>query len=307
MKNRSKRNHYCSMPKGYYHFSTSGLQNGKLFYTAAQFAYGMTLIGLITLWYDVKVYAFVLMPNHVHIILSGTGEDCVKAFDFLRRKISARLIEDDNPPLPEDYDFVLIPINDKNHMRSEIEYVLRNPLEKNYSTPEGYPWGSGWICHSEFPSLITGTKASDIPVRELRNMCNSKISIPDYWQFHPVLGLLPESFVDKSLIIKLFPSAKDFESLLVKDYESYSRIAKELGESPEYSDTEIADIRNQVLQTSFKGNNLNDLTTDSKYSLIGILSTKFNMSPKDISRAVYMREAIVRQVLNSKEFKSVMA
>lgn len=61
------------MPKGYYHFSTSGLQNGKLFYTAAQFAYGMTLIGLITLWYDVKIYAFVLMPNQYSAALVRTA------------------------------------------------------------------------------------------------------------------------------------------------------------------------------------------------------------------------------------------
>lgn len=303
MKNRSKRNLYFSMPKGYYHFSTNGLQNGKLFYTPAQFAYGMILIGLITLWFNVKVYAFVLMPNHIHIILSGTGEDCIKAFDFLRKKISARLIEDGNTPLPDDYDFLLVPINDKTHMRSEVEYVLRNPLEKNYSTPEGYPWGSGWIYHSALPSLITGTKASDIPIRELRRICSTKMSIPEHWQFHPTLGLLPESFVDKSLVIKLFPSAKDFESLLVKDYESYSRIAKELGETLEYSEAEIADIRNHVLHTSFKGNSLDDLTTESKYTLIGILSSRFYMSPRDISRAVYMREPLIRQVLNSKEYK----
>ena len=143
MDNRKKRDDIRSMGKGYYHFCTDGLKGGKLFYTSAQFAYGMILIGLITLKFNIKVYAFVLMPNHIHIILSGTGENCLKAFDYLRKKISIRLIHDEYPPLLPDYGFVLVPITDPRRMKSEIAYVLRNPLEKNISIPYGYPWGSG--------------------------------------------------------------------------------------------------------------------------------------------------------------------
>lgn len=158
MKNYKKRKEYGNKGKSYYHFCTDGLKTGKLFYTQAQFAFGMILIGLLTIKYDIKVYAFVLMPNHIHIILSGTGENCVKAFDYLRMKISARLREDGYLPIPDDYDFVLLDINNQNQMRGEIAYVLRNPLEKNYSTPVGYIWGSGWIYHSSIKDAVTGKR-----------------------------------------------------------------------------------------------------------------------------------------------------
>ncbi len=75
------------MGNGYYHFCTDGLLSGKLFYNDAQFAYGMILIGLLTLQFNLKIYGFVLMSNHIHIILSGTGDECVKAFDYLRKKL----------------------------------------------------------------------------------------------------------------------------------------------------------------------------------------------------------------------------
>ena len=302
MKNYKKRKEYGNKGKSYYHFCTDGLKNGKLFYTPAQFAFGMILIGLLTIKYDLKVYAFVLMPNHIHIILSGTGENCVKAFDYLRMKISARLREDGYLPLPDEYDFVLLDIKDQNQMRGEIAYVLRNPLEKNYSTPEGYKWGSGWLYYSFIPELIDGKSVMESSGREVRRITSTKDALPRNWRFHPVLGLLPDSFVDKSLVYKLFPSAKDLEAALVKDYESYVRIARTLNEGNDYSQSEIKDMVQQVLQSNFNGRDLGSISQDARCKLAAILASKYDLTPIQISNAIFLKEKIVRQVLNSKDY-----
>ena len=291
------------MGKQYYHFCTNGLNNVTLFWTPQEYAYGMILMGLITILFNIKVYAFVLMPNHIHIILSGTGEECVKAFDYLRKKISEMLVKDGRPSLPEEYDFVIVPVCDPLQMKKLIAYVLRNPLEKNLSTPCGYPWGSGWIYHSSLSGYFSGTKADDISVRELRRMCCSKVSIPKQWQFHPDLGILPESFVDKSLVNKLFPSAKDMETYLIKDYESYVRIARDVGETLEFTEMELRDIVNLALLKHFSVDDVNDLSPEAKSRLVCILSSSFDLSPKDISRCVFLKETIVRQILSSKEYR----
>ena len=60
------------MGNGYYHFCTDGWKAGNIFNTVGQYAYGMILIGLITLLYGVKVYEFILMPNHIHMIIRKT-------------------------------------------------------------------------------------------------------------------------------------------------------------------------------------------------------------------------------------------
>ena len=88
-RNRKEREQYSELKYGYYHLSTDGWKDGFLFHSRPQYAFGMTVIGLLTLMFKVKVYAFTLMPNHVHIILSGTGADCLKAFDYLKLKLSA--------------------------------------------------------------------------------------------------------------------------------------------------------------------------------------------------------------------------
>lgn len=304
MKNRSKRNKYCSMGNGYYHFCTDGLLSGKLFYNDAQFAYGMILIGLLTLQFNLKIYGFVLMSNHIHIILSGTGDECVKAFDYLRKKINERLLIDGFQAIPDDYDFLLVPITDLKQMKSEMAYVLRNPLEKNISIPQGYPWGTGWVYYNDVSGYFTGTKASEMSVRELRRRCCSKISIPDNWQFHDRIGLLPDSFIDKTLMYKLYPEAKDYETYLVKDYESYVRIAKELGDAIEFEYFEIDDIVDQVLQDYFGGASLNALSKESKAKLVRHLSMRYNLNPAEIAKSVKITEKVVRQILSSKEYRT---
>ena len=303
MRNYKKREEYGEKGKGYYHFCTDGLKTGKLFYTPAQFAFGMILIGLLTIKYDLKVYAFVLMPNHIHIILSGTGENCVKAFDYLRKKISARLREDGYYPLPDEYDFVLLDIKDQNQMRGEIAYVLRNPLEKNYSTPEGYKWGSGWIYHSSIKDAVSGKKVDEMSGREVWRVTSTRDNLPGNWIFNPDLGLLPGSFVDTALVYKLFPTAKDLEVAMVKDYESYVRIAKTLNDEIEYSKQELKGIVEQVLQSHFDGQSLDEMTLDSKYRLAAILSGKYNLTSLQISQSIILKETIVRQVLNSKDYR----
>lgn len=305
MNNRTKRNEYCAKGKGYYHFCTDGLKNGKLFYTAEQFAFGMILMGILTIKFSVKIYAFVLMPNHVHIILSGTGENCVKAFDYLRFKISMRLKADGYDPLPEDYDFVLLDNKDPNQMRCEITYVLRNPYEKNYATPGGYIWGSGWLYYSSLPNLINGEKAENLSVRKLQKVSTVNDPIPPHWIFHPDIGLHPSGFVDCSMVSKLFPTAKDFESALVKDYESYIRTAKALNENVELTQSELKDLVNKELHESFGGSNLWNMSQDDKYKLAVQLNNNYGLSPQQISDSIKLSEKIVRQVIHSKEYRIV--
>ena len=88
---RSERDHIHSLKKGYYHLSTDGWGEGFLFHNSEQYAYGMTVTGLLTLLFEITIYDFTLMPNHVHILLSGTGSSCLAAFDYLKQKVQTEI------------------------------------------------------------------------------------------------------------------------------------------------------------------------------------------------------------------------
>lgn len=288
---------------GYYHLCTDGLKDALIFNNESQYSYGMILMGLITLRFNLTLYAFELMPNHIHLILKGTGASCLEAFDYLKHKLSVRLHKDGYTPLPEGYGFKLVKIEDEEQFKREVVYVLRNPLEIGTYIVGGHLWGSSWIYYSHLSAALGGTWAGDMSKRQKIKYFTSEQAIPDDWQIHSYLGLLPGSFVDTSLVTRLFPTPKDLQTALVKDYEVFFQIASRLGELCEFNKTEINAIVNQTLQKRFGGKNLNNLTEEDKGKMAIILNREFGLSSIQISKAIFVKEVIVRQTLASKELR----
>ena len=303
MYHRKEREEYRALEKGYFHFCTDSLKDDNIFNNAAQFAFGMILMGLISILFPIRIYAFTLMPNHIHIILSGTGASCLQAFDYLKRKLSARLKRDGFPPLPDDYWFKLTTISSPEQMKQEIIYVLRNPLEKGVAIVGGYLWSSGWLYYSGISNLVDTAVVRKPTTRQLRKLLGGDESVPDDWRFHPYLGLHPACFVDTSLVLKLFPEAKDLQTALVKDYEVYFQIASRLGEICEFSKAEQESIVAQTLQKRFNGRTLNSLPEEDKGKLAVILGREFGFTSYQISTSIFMKEKVARQLLASKELR----
>ncbi|MBR5403218.1 MAG: hypothetical protein IK113_03220 [Bacteroidales bacterium] len=300
---QKRREEYRTLKKGYYHFCTDGLKGGLIFNNARQFAFGMFLMGLISILYGVRIYAFTLMPNHIHIILSGTGIDCLKAFDYLKRKLSLRLVKDGYSPLPEDYWFKLVPIESEGQMRSEIVYVLRNCLEKGLGVVGGYLWSSAWLYHSDVSKLVDGILAGQISCRQRRRLLLGQDALPEEWVVNPYIGLHPGSFVDTSLVMRLFPEPKDLQTALVKDYEVMFQIAGRLGELQEFNKSEIEGIVSHVLQKRFSGRELSQLSEEDRGKMVIILSRDYGLNSYQISKSIYIKEKTVRQLLASKELR----
>ena len=303
MYHRKEREEYRALEKGYFHFCTDGLKDDNIFNNAAQFAFGMILMGLISILFPIRIYAFTLMPNHIHIIFSGTGASCLQAFDYMKRKLSARLKRDGFPPLPDDYWFKLTTISSPEQMKQEIIYVLRNPLEKGVAIVGGYLWSSGWLYYSGISNLVDTAVVRKPTTRQLRKLLGGDESVPDDWRFHPYLGLHPACFVDTSLVLKLFPEAKDLQTALVKDYEVYFQIASRLGEICEFSKAEQESIVAQTLQKRFNGRTLNSLPEEDKGKLAVILGREFGFTSYQISTSIFMKEKVARQLLASKELR----
>lgn len=299
---RTERDCIHSLKKGYYHLSTDGWGEGFLFHNTQQYAYGMTLTGLLTLRFDITIYDFALMPNHIHLLLSGTGTSCLAAFDYFRQKLSARLIKDGYPPLPEDYWFKLVAVEDPEQMKNEFIYLDRNAYELQQYIPSGYPWGSGYLHHSAMKDMVSGIPASAFSKRKLEEMTGSRIPVPSHWQFHPKYGLLPSSFVDNSLFIKLFQSPKDYESRLVKDYEAFVKVGRRLGETPNFSPSEVGDIVDHLLHNFYSGRALRQLSNEEKARLATQMFKDYDIPADSIASALGLSEHIVKQLLRAKDF-----
>ena len=127
--------------------------------------------------------------------------------------------------------------------------------------------------------------------------------VRDNWLLHPVLGLSPESFVDTSMVLRLFPDPKDLQTAIVKDYELFFQIARRLGELQEFNKNEISTIVSLTLQKRFSGRELRNLTDEEKGRLAIILNRDFGLNSYQISKSIYVKEHTVRQLLTSKELR----
>ena len=297
-----KRDEYKDLPKGYYHLSTDGKWDGIIFHTPVLFAYGMILLGLITLAFPIEIYAFTLMDNHIHIVLSGTGKACREAFLYLVRKLNQRLIKDGYEPLPEDYGCKLVSITTREQLQNDMIYLDRNPYEKQFCVPAGYPWGTTLIHHSCILSLFQWKKAGVMSKRELERINGSRIPIPADWEFNPVLGLNPACFVRNDIFLKLFPTPKAYQSRLTKDYEAFVQVAESLGEDVEFSSEEIEGILHKLLRLHFSGRGIRHLNNDEKARLSVKLSQNYHLSAGQIAGTLGLQEYLVKQFLNAKDY-----
>lgn len=300
--NRITREEYKTYPEGNYHLCLDHLEGRWIFKTDDDYRLGMAGIALSSFKFEIDVYAFELMPNHMHIILHGTGEQCMKVFSFLKRRISEMLIKTHRPPLPMDYGCKLKPIPDDESLRSQILYTVRNPYEKDYCAPGGHRWGSGYLYFNELASIIKGVPASSFSKAALRAQLGSDELLPPDWEIHPVLGVLPSNYVKVSVVESLFGSAKEYHTRLVKEYETIVKIARMLGEEVEFSFNEVKDIVNTELRNSYPGRLFKTITQEEKCRVAVRLHESLGLSSHLLSRALYLSELTISQAIRSKDY-----
>ena len=300
-KRQKRRAEYKSWKKGYYHLCTDG-KKGTICHDEAEFVYLVNTISLLDLLFPVKVHFYEVMRSHVHLLLSGRGADCVAVFDYVKSRINKRLVADGHPPLPEDYDFKLIPVENEDQMRNNGIYIARNASEVLNIRPGGYLFGSSMAFYSDVPRLFEAVWAGDLPVRWLKKKFQTHVSIPPNRLIHPGLGMvLPHSFVDMGVLYKVFPTAKEFETRLVKDYEAFVEIADQIGEEISFSVEETKDIVKQELM--IEGRKLSDLSNDDRCALAVRLHKKYRLDAVTLSQAVFLPARVISQALKSKKYK----
>jgi hypothetical protein len=297
---QKRRTEYKSWKKGYYHLCTDG-KKGTICHDEAEYVYLVNTISLLDLLFPVKVHFYEVMRSHLHLLLSGRGEHCVAVFDYVKRRINKRLVEDGHPPLPEDYDFKLIPVVDEDQMRKNGIYIARNASEVLNIRPGGYLFGSSMVFYSDVFRLFDTVRAGDLSERKLRKVFQTHVPIPPDRLIHPGLGMvLPQCFVDLDVLYKVFPTAKEFETRLVKDYEAFIEIADQIGEEITFSVEEAKDIVKQELM--MEGRILSDLSNDDRCALAVRLNKKYRLDAVTLSQSIFIPARIISQALKSKKY-----
>lgn len=300
MKRREK---YRTWKKGYYHLCTDGKTN-ILCHDDAEYANLVNVIAVLPLRFPIKIHSYEVMRTHIHLLLSGNGAACVGAFDYIKCRASRRLRKDGHPPLPRNYDFRLIQVENEDQMRRNFVYVARNAFEAQDVMPGGYLWGSSMLFYSQVPHLFGSIRAGDLSLRKLREMLETYTPVPKDYLIHMPSGMvLPQSFVETKVFYRVFPTARQYHTALVKDFEGYVMVADQLGETVSFSQEDVNMIIEQALAINYQGVKPNHLTTDERFRLASDLQKKYRLDVDRLAAGLLLPASMLAQALRSKQYR----
>lgn len=287
MKNKTQIfTEYRTWPMWYYHMTFDALEKGQLFNNDDEYANGMNGIAIGQYIHQLSIIAFVLMVNHCHILLYGSGDGIVRFFKFVKRRINKSLREHGFSPLPNSYEFKLVKIMDKRQLADTIVYIARNPLKARPDiTAGGYLWGSSSLIFSEISRLFEKTELRNMSDREIMRILNTHVILPKHYLLNKTMGfILPESYVNVDKSEETLHDSWKFSSSIIRNIDAYIKIAEGIGEMVTLSDGELDEIIFQSLKKHFNTNSITDISIDNRCKLAVILKKEYRIDTKRLAR-----------------------
>lgn len=291
-------NEYRTWPKWYYHIVFDSLEKGQLFNDDDEYADGMNGVAIGQYVFGLSILVFTLMVNHCHILVYGAGEDIIRFFIFMKRRINNRLKADGYPPLPENYSFKLIKVKDERQLADTIVYIARNPLK---AMPDimagGYLWGSANLIFSETNKLYEKISLKNMSYRSTVKALRTNVKLPDDYLYNRSMGfILPESYVLNNKVKKVLGNSWRFSSALIRNIDAYVKIAEGIGEMVILSEGELNEVIYHLITEMFNASSLKDLSVDDRCRLAVILKKKYRIDTKRIARKVQIAPDVLNRL-----------
>ena len=119
----------------------------------------------------------------------------------------------------------------------------------------------------------------------------------------PTGMVLPQSFVDWKVFYKVFPTARQYQTALVKDFEGYVMVADQLGEESCFTQEESDWIIEQTLRNDYQGVSPNKMTTDERFRLAATLQKKYRLTVEQLAQGLSLPVRTLTQALRSKQYR----
>ena len=170
----------------YWHVYTDGTMMQNIFCSEEDFATGMwALAASLHLSKEARALTFELMTNHIHLIIAGQREICIKTFDLFSARLKMAFPKRQRAIDWSKFQMGIMPIESLPALRNEIIYTNRNAFVANPAyTPDSYPWGGGcayfcpWLKHlitSPFEGLPILTQRALLHTRDISPFADLRV------------------------------------------------------------------------------------------------------------------------------------
>ena len=249
---------------------------------------------------NVRVWAFILMSNHVHFILKGFRnevEEFVHQFKhryaiYMRRKWGIKEFLRGNG-----VDIREIPLEDEAPERA-VAYVVMNCVAANIcSHPSQYPWGTGGIFFNQ--SKTIGTRLADLSARARERLLHSSCDkLPLEWHLSPEGYIYPQEYVDVRTVEALFQTPKRMNYFLASSSKARKRMEAE-ERLPAFRDQIILAALPDLCRSLFGKDSFQDLSAEDKREFMRQIRFRFSADVNQIARVCGLSYADAAHMLDA--------
>lgn len=243
----------------------------------------MTILAICKMEFsELRLYAFQIMSNHFHFVIGGQQSRILEFFncfsDHLSRYFGKECFD-------KDLTIKLFPIDTLSYFRNAVAYVNRNGfvVNENY-TPFSYPWGTSAYFFNTMPRQLESLLSEKLGVKAIRDLMHSRLF--DKYKDVPIVQgyISPLQYCNISASEQLFKDAKQYFFIISKNVESFSEIAKSIGESLYYNDNDLYLVATRIAKANYGTAKLSELPSQMKLELARRLHYDFNAGKKQMSR-----------------------
>ena len=249
------------------------------------FRTAMNYIAVVSIITGVRVLAFILMSNHIHLVLYCYDSDAKLFIDTFKKLYGAYFAgkyKVGNYFRKLGVDIQIVPGEDE-APEKVIAYVQMNCVAANIcSSAFFYPWGTGACFFNEAPEI--GNPVSGLSRRAQIRMTRSNVKLPEYFRYGKGNYILPDSYVNIRGVEALFKSAKRYIYFL----NNSSKAKKVLDNKamPSFSDQSILASAKDLCRSLFKEISPVNLNKKQMSDLIKELKYRFSADVKQLSRVL---------------------
>lgn len=282
----------------YWHLYTDGTQMQDIFCTDEERDIGMWILATAACSVeDAVILTFEIMANHVHLIMSGRKESCLRLFEIFKsrlRRVMKRLGRIIDWEL---FDASIIPIDSLRSLRNEIIYTNRNAYVASPNhTPDSYPWGGGCVFFNEWTKYLPVKAISSLSFDKARELTHSR-------DIHAYKGLkligkrvfIP-SFCRTDIGESLFTDARSYFNRLTKNIEAFSEIAKRLKDSVFLTDDELYSVTISYISDEYNQRQPSGLSPQQRIDTARHLKNTYNATKQQLRRILRLEERILTEL-----------
>ena len=250
----------------------------------------------------VQVITFIIMSNHIHVVLCGSEEDVLAFFAMFKRRLQRYLAgKGQRTDLAHFTCERPISIETLESLRNQICYTNRNNFVVDPGqTPFSYPYGANGYYFLPIAKERRDACFGDLTLREKRRLIHARsVGYPDSYVITDGY-LSPMNFCRLDVGEAVFRDARHYFNKLSKGIESYREIAAQLGDAIFYTDDELYDIVRQICRDKYAGQRPALLGKNEKMELARLLRYDYNADNAKIMRLLRIPMEVLNQLFPSR-------